>query len=104
LLLVLKDTPLAFQKVEFAWNILTDQVTYETQYGTIQRPTHYNTSWESAKFEVVGHKFADMSEYGYGVALLNDCKYGYAAHDNIVRLSLLRSPKAPDANCDIGMA
>ncbi|KAI9286060.1 galactose mutarotase-like domain-containing protein [Umbelopsis sp. AD052] len=91
-----------FLKVEFAWNILTDQVTYETQFGTIQRPTHYNTSWESAKFEVVGHKFADMSEYGYGVALLNDCKYGYAAHENVVRLSLIRSPKAPDPNCDIG--
>ena len=88
--------------MEFAWNILTDQVTYETQFGTIQRPTHYNTSWESAKFEVVGHKFADMSEYGYGVALMNDCKYGYAAHDNVVRLSLIRSPKAPDPNCDIG--
>ncbi|KAJ2963578.1 hypothetical protein NQZ79_g1347 [Umbelopsis isabellina] len=91
-----------FLKVEFAWNINTDQATYETQYGTIQRPTHFNTSWESAKFEVTGHKFADLSEYGYGVALLNDCKYGYAAHDNIVRLSLIRSPKAPDANCDIG--
>ncbi|KAL0082850.1 glycoside hydrolase family 38 protein [Phycomyces blakesleeanus] len=91
-----------FLKVEFAWDIMADTVNYETQYGVVKRPTHYNTSWDSAKFEVVAHKFADLSEYGYGVALLNDCKYGYAAHDNIVRLSLIRSPKAPDSNCDIG--
>lgn len=50
----------------------------------------------------MGHKFADMSEYGYGIALLNDCKYGYSAHGNVLRLSLIRSPKAPDSNCDIG--
>ncbi|KAI9312271.1 galactose mutarotase-like domain-containing protein [Dichotomocladium elegans] len=91
-----------FLKVEFAWDIMADKVTYETQYGVVTRPTHYNTSWDSAKFEVAGHKFADISEYGYGVALLNDCKYGYAAHRNVVRLSLIRSPKAPDSNCDIG--
>ncbi|KAL1928348.1 hypothetical protein VTP01DRAFT_2704 [Rhizomucor pusillus] len=91
-----------FLKVEFAWDIKADKVTYETQYGFVQRPTHYNTSWDSAKFEVAGHKYADISEYGYGVALLNDCKYGYAAHKNVVRLSLIRSPKAPDSNCDIG--
>lgn len=79
--------------MEFAWDIKADKVTYETQYGFVQRPTHYNTSWDSAKFEVAGHKYADISEYGYGVALLNDCKYGYAAHKNVVRLSLIRSPK-----------
>ncbi|KAI8065635.1 glycosyl hydrolases family 38 N-terminal domain-containing protein [Gongronella butleri] len=91
-----------FLKVEFAWDIMADNVAYETQYGIVQRPTHYNTSWDSAKFEAMAHKFADMSEYGYGVALLNDCKYGYSAHGNTLRLSLIRSPKAPDSNCDIG--
>jgi alpha-mannosidase len=91
-----------FLKVEFTWDILADHVNYECQYGHISRPTHYNTSWESAKFEVVAQKFADMSEYGYGVALLNDCKYGYSAHRNVLRLSLLRAPKAPDSNCDVG--
>ncbi|KAI8098364.1 galactose mutarotase-like domain-containing protein [Gilbertella persicaria] len=91
-----------FLKVEFAWDIMTDHVNYECQYGHVQRPTHDNTSWEAAKFEVVAQKFADMSEYGYGVALLNDCKYGYSAHRNVLRLSLLRSPKAPDSNCDVG--
>jgi alpha-mannosidase len=91
-----------FLKVEFAWDINTDHANYESQYGFVQRPTHYNTSWESAKFEAVAQKFVDMSEYGYGIALLNDCKYGYSAYQNSVRLSLIRSPKAPDSNCDIG--
>lgn len=91
-----------FLKVEFAWDILADQVHYECQYGHVERPTHFNTSWEAAKFEVVAQKYADMSEYGYGVALLNDCKYGYSAHKNVIRLSLLRAPKAPDSNCDVG--
>ncbi|GBC03648.1 hypothetical protein RclHR1_05230010 [Rhizophagus clarus] len=91
-----------FLKVEFPFDIYNDYATYETQFGFIQRPTHYNTTWDSAKFEVCGHKFADLSEYGYGVALLNDCKYGYAIHGNVMRLSLLRAPKAPDAHCDIG--
>ncbi|KAL1921492.1 uncharacterized protein VTP21DRAFT_11208 [Calcarisporiella thermophila] len=76
--------------------------TYETQFGHIERPTHFNTTWDAAKFEVCAHKYADLSEYGYGVALFNDCKYGYATHGNTMRLSLLRSPKAPDANSDIG--
>ncbi|KAI8982058.1 galactose mutarotase-like domain-containing protein [Mycotypha africana] len=76
-----------FLKVEFAWDIFTDVVNYECQYGYVTRPTHYNTSWEAAKFEVVAQKFADMSEY---------------AHGDKIRLSLLRSSKAPDSNCDIG--
>ncbi|RCI00419.1 Glycoside hydrolase, 38 vacuolar alpha mannosidase [Rhizopus stolonifer] len=91
-----------FLKVEFAWDVTTDLAYYECQFGSIQRPTHYNTSWDSAKFEVVAQKFMDLSEYGYGMALLNDCKYGCSAFGNSMRLSLLRSPKAPDSNCDIG--
>jgi alpha-mannosidase len=91
-----------FLKVEFPFDIHSDFATYETAYGCVQRPTHFNTSWDLAKFEVCGHKFADLSEYGYGVALLNDCKYGYSTHGNVMRLSLLRAPKAPDAHCDIG--
>jgi alpha-mannosidase len=55
-----------------------------------------------AKFEVCGHKFVDYSEYGYGVTLLNDCKYGFSVHGNVMRMSILRSPKSPDAHCDIG--
>ncbi|KAJ3206147.1 Glycoside hydrolase, 38 vacuolar alpha mannosidase, partial [Dinochytrium kinnereticum] len=89
-------------KVEFPVDIYSDVATYETQFGVVQRPTHYNTSWDLAKFEVCAHKFADLSEYGFGVALMNDCKYGHSIKDNVMRMSLLKSPKAPDANTDIG--
>jgi alpha-mannosidase len=89
-------------KVEFPWNLHSDVAIYDTQFGHITRPTHFNTSWDLAKFEVCGHKFADLSEYGYGIALLNDCKYGYSTHGNVMRLTLLKAPKAPDANADMG--
>ena len=91
-----------FLKVEFPTTVFNAQATFETQFGHLQRPTHRNTSWDWAKFEVCAHKWADVSEYGFGVALLNDCKYGHAVEGGVMRLSLLRSPKAPDASCDIG--
>ncbi|KAI9489855.1 glycosyl hydrolases family 38 N-terminal domain-containing protein [Zychaea mexicana] len=91
-----------FLKVEFVWDLVSDYATYEIQYGVLRRPTHYNTTVDSAKFEVCGHKFADLSEANYGVALMNNCKYGYATHGNTQRLSLLRSPKGPDENADMG--
>ena len=55
-----------------------------------------------AKFEVCCHKFADLSEAGYGVSILNDSKYGFATCGNVMRLSVLRAPKAPDAHADMG--
>ena len=88
--------------MEFPWDVTCEYATYETQFGLVRRPTHYNTSWDMARFEVCGHKFVDLSEVGSGVALLNDCKYGMSVHDGLMRLSLVRSPKAPDAHCDIG--
>ncbi|KAF9353142.1 Glycoside hydrolase, 38 vacuolar alpha mannosidase [Mortierella sp. NVP85] len=91
-----------FLKVEFMWDINSDFATYDSQFGVVRRPTTYNTSHDYAKFEVCGHKFGDLSEHGYGVSLLNDCKYGYSCHGNTMRLSLLRSPKAPDLHCDMG--
>ncbi|CAN6638477.1 alpha-mannosidase [Trichomonascus vanleenenianus] len=91
-----------FLKVEFPVDVINDTATYETSYGAQKRPTHFNTSWETAKFEVCGHKWADLSDHTYGVALINDCKYGYSIHGNLMRLSLLRSPKSPDAHADMG--
>ncbi|KAL2867121.1 alpha-mannosidase [Aspergillus lucknowensis] len=91
-----------FLKVEFAVDITNTEASYETQYGIIRRPTHYNTSWDMAKFEVCTHKFSDLSENGYGVSILNDSKYGFATVGNLMRLSLLRAPKAPDAHADMG--
>jgi alpha-mannosidase len=68
----------------------------------VERPTHANTSWDVARFEVCAHKWADLSEPGYGVALLNDCKYGYDIFGNVIRLSLLRAPTWPDPVADRG--
>lgn len=92
-----------FLKVEFPSNVHCDFATYETQFGVIHRPTHFNTSWDLAKFEVCSHRFADLSEPGYGVTIINDSKYGFATHNNNMRLSLLRSPKSPDADSDMGV-
>ena len=91
-----------FLKVEFPVDIRNTEASYETQYGIIRRPTHYNTSWDMAKFEVCCHKWTDLSEHGYGVSILNDSKYGFATCGNLMRLSLLRAPKAPDAHADMG--
>ncbi|KFA76595.1 hypothetical protein S40288_08132 [Stachybotrys chartarum IBT 40288] len=91
-----------FLKVEFPVNIVSSEASYETAYSITKRPTHYNTSWDMAKFEVCCHKFADLSEHNYGVSILNDSKYGFATAGKMMRLSLLRSPKAPDANADMG--
>ncbi|KAL9127311.1 MAG: hypothetical protein Q9217_003798 [Psora testacea] len=91
-----------FLKVEFPVDVTNTEASYETQYGIIKRATHYNTSWDMAKFEVCCHKWADLSENGYGVSILNDSKYGFATAGNMMRLSLLRAPKAPDAHADMG--
>lgn len=89
-------------KAAFPVDIRTTYATYDTQYGNVRRPNHWNTSWDQARFESVGHRFADLSERNYGVALLNDCKYGYDVKDNLLRISLLRSGKQPDHMQDIG--
>ncbi len=89
-------------KAVFPVDIHTDKATFDIQFGSLERPTHFNTSWEQAKFEVCGHKYADLSEGGYGVALLNDCKYGYDIHNGIMALSLLRSPTDPNPEADQG--
>jgi alpha-mannosidase len=91
-----------FLKVAFPVNVRSPRAAYEIQFGHIERPTHYNTSWDMARFEVCAQKWADLSEGDYGVALLNDCKYGYDIHGNVMRLSLLRAPTAPDRQADRG--
>ncbi len=91
-----------FLKVAFPVSIRSTRATYEIQHGHIERPTVRNTSWDAARFEVCGHRWADLSEPGYGVALLNDCKYGYDIVDDVIRLSLLRGPGWPDPEADQG--
>lgn len=89
-------------KVAFPVDVLAPQATYEIQWGNVQRPTHRNTSWDWGRFETCAHKWVDLSEGGYGVSLLNDCKYGHDIHDNVMRLTLLRSPTLPDPMADFG--
>lgn len=89
-------------KVAFPVEVFSPTATYEIQWGNVQRPTHKNTSWDWARFETCGHKWVDLSEGGYGVSLLNDCKYGHDIHDHVLRLTLLRSPSLPDPIADLG--
>ena len=84
-------------KAAFPVDIHADTAVYEIQFGTTVRPTHSNTSWDAERFETCAQRFADLAEPDYGTALLNDCKYGYDIHDQVMRLTLLRSPSFPNA-------
>lgn len=90
-------------KVAFPVDIHALEATYDIQFGNVKRPTHWNTSWDYARFETVGHQWADVSETGYGVALLNDCKYGYDIKDSVLRLTLLKSAVHPNPEQDQGL-
>lgn len=89
-------------RVNFPVAVQTSEAAFEIQYGYAKRPTHGNTSWDMAKFEVVGHRYVDFSASNYGAALLTDCKYGYRTNQGNLDLCLLRSPKYPDWEADQG--
>ena len=91
-----------FLKVAFPVRVRSARATYEIQHGHIERPTVENTSWDLARFEVWAHRWAHLGEPGYGVALLNDCKYGYDIRGHTLRLSLLRGLGDPDPDADRG--
>ncbi|MDK4739997.1 glycoside hydrolase family 38 C-terminal domain-containing protein [Rhizobium sp. CNPSo 3464] len=77
--------------------------TFECAYGVVSRPTHTNTNWDAAMFEAVAHRFIDLSEPDFGVALLNDAKYGHSARSNVLGISLVRGPIYPDPMADEGV-
>ena len=89
-------------KVLFPVAVHAANATYQMQFGCTERPTHYSTSHDLARYEVPGHRFADLSEHGFGVALLTDCKYGYSTYGNEMRISLLRGTTVPDPEADLG--
>lgn len=89
-------------KAAFDVDVNSDKATYEIQFGSVERPTHKNTSWDAARFEVCGHKYMDISDYGYGVSLLNDCKYGYNVDNGTMKLSLFKCATYPDPDADKG--
>jgi alpha-mannosidase len=87
-------------RTSFPVDIRSDSAACEIQFGYLKRPTHRNTMWDYAKDEICAHHWVDLSEPDYGVALLNDCKYGYRAEGNVLDLNLLRSPTYPDPEAD----
>jgi alpha-mannosidase len=89
-------------RVSFPLNIRADYASYDLGAGFIRRTMYPANSWEKAKFEVAAHRYADISNAQYGVALLNNCKYGHRICNSVIDLNLLRSPKYPDDSCDIG--
>ena len=89
-------------RVYFPLALLAEEAVYDIPFGNLKRPTHRNTSWNEAQFEVCGHKWVDVSEDGYGAALLNDGRYGYGVHDSDMSLSLLKSGIDPNPMADQG--
>ncbi|HEY1683150.1 MAG TPA: alpha-mannosidase [Tepidisphaeraceae bacterium] len=89
-------------KAVFPVNVRAMNATYEMQFGCVERPTHFNTSYDLARYEVPGHKWADLSEFDFGITLLSESKYGFSTFANQMRISLLRSSKHPDENADMG--
>nr|MCR4594505.1 alpha-mannosidase [Clostridiales bacterium] len=87
-------------KTLFPLDINTNRAVYDIQFGFVERPTHHNTSWDAAKFEVCAHKYCDLSEYGYGVSLINDCKYGHSIYDGVMTLTMLKCGTFPDPEAD----
>ena len=89
-------------KVAFPVSARSDKATFEIPYGSVERPTTRNTPAEQAQFEVPALRWADISDATHGFSLLNDSKYGYDAKDNVLRLSLLRSPDLARSRADQG--
>lgn len=89
-------------KAAFDVDVNSDKATYEIQFGSLERPVHKNTSWDSAKFEVCAHKYVDYADYGYGVSLLNDCKYGHNIENGTMKISLFKCATNPDPQADKG--
>jgi alpha-mannosidase len=89
-------------KAAFGTSVHAQAVRCEIQFGHVMRETHQNLPQDRARFEICAHKWICLEEPGSGIALLNDCKYGHDVSGSLMRLSLLRSPKAPDGEADMG--
>lgn len=89
-------------RVNFPVNVNTAKAAYEIQFGNVERETTNNHSFDTAKFEACGHKWADLSEDNNGISLLNDCKYGYGIKEGNLSLTLIKAGTYPNENADIG--
>ena len=90
-------------KAAFPVDVLASKCTCDIQFGNVERPTHRNTSWDEARYEFAAHKWVDISEADFGVALLNNCKYGVDVCENVMRLTLIKSGIFPDPDADKGV-
>lgn len=89
-------------RADFRPSLYSDTVNCDIQFGNFDRSTLEDTSVRKAQFEICAHKFVNVDDGDYGVALINNCKYGYRAKNGLLSLNLLRSPKSPDPQCDMG--
>ena len=87
-------------KADYPVDVNTSRATYDIQFGNIERATHENTTWDFAKFEACGHKWADLSDNGFGLSVLNDCKYGWNIKNGHIRPSILRCATKPNVDQD----
>ena len=92
----------ALLQAAFPLAVRSPRATYEMQFGVAERPTHANTQADAAQFEVPAHRFGDLSEHGFGVALLTPDTHGMSCHGSTLRISLLRAPTDPDPEADQG--
>ena len=90
-------------KSYFPVDVNTQKATCDIQFGNCERPVHTNTSWDTARFEVCAQKFVDLSDSGYGLAVINDCKYGHSFREQEIGITMLRCPIFPDPDCDKGL-
>ena len=97
------NSPHSLLKVGFKVNVLSGEARFETQFGNIKRPTHENYGTDKSQFEVCNHKWTDLSDTRFGVAILNDCKYGISVNENDMRLTLHRGGCRPDPRADKGI-
>ena len=86
----------------FPVDIHAGRATYEIQFGNVERTTHENTTWDAAQFEVCAQKWVDFSENGYGVSILNDCKYGHSVIGNEMSITLIKCGTYPNPEADQG--
>jgi len=87
-------------KIAFPIDVHTERAAYEIQFGHAYRPTHQNTSWDAARFEVCAHKWVDVSDNGYGVSLVNDCKYGFSTEGSTLKMTVLKCGTDPHPEAD----
>jgi len=94
--------PQTLVKAHFPVDVFYQEAAYDVQFGNVRRPAHQNTTWDVTRFEVCAHKWIDVSEAGYGVSLLNDCKYGHSVTEEEIALSLIKCSIYPDKTADQG--